>query len=63
MSKMFGVLKEESESILKIKNISHDGKLPRGLLQGGKEEIRNALQRFESAAEADAQNEKRPARR
>jgi len=29
---MFGVLKDESENILKIKNISHDGKLPRGLL-------------------------------
>ena len=60
---MFGVLKDESENILKIKNISHDGKLPRGLLQGGKDEIRNALEKFESASDLDAQNEKRPARR
>ena len=60
---MFGVLKDESENILKIKNISHDGKLPRGLLQAGKDEIRNALVTFESASDHDAQNEKRPARR
>ena len=32
MSKMFTTLREESEMLLQIKNISPDGKLPRGLL-------------------------------
>lgn len=32
MNKMMSVLREDSEMILKIKNISPDGKLPRGLL-------------------------------
>ena len=41
MNKMFAVLKEESELILKIKNISPDGKLPRGLLLDGKPAIKN----------------------
>lgn len=41
MNKMFTVLKEESELILKIKNISPDGKLPRGTLLQGKPAIKN----------------------
>jgi serine/threonine-protein phosphatase 2B catalytic subunit len=32
MSKMFTTLREESEMLLQIKNISPDGKLPRGIL-------------------------------
>ena len=32
MSKMFGVLREESENILKIKQMVPDGKIPKGLL-------------------------------
>jgi serine/threonine-protein phosphatase 2B catalytic subunit len=43
MSKMFATLREESETLLKIKNMSPDGKLPRGLLLDGKPAIRNAL--------------------
>jgi serine/threonine-protein phosphatase 2B catalytic subunit len=43
MSKMFATLREESETLLKIKNMSPDGKLPRGLLLEGKPAIRNAL--------------------
>ena len=35
MCKMFGVLRAEQEMIIKIKNISPDGKLPRGLLLEG----------------------------
>ena len=41
MNKMFAVLKEESELVLKIKNMSPDGKLPRGLLLDGKPAIKN----------------------
>jgi serine/threonine-protein phosphatase 2B catalytic subunit len=46
MNKMFAVLKEESELILKIKNISPDGKLPRGLLLDGKPAIKNVAKQF-----------------
>ena len=46
MNKMFTVLKEESELILKIKNISPDGKLPRGLLLDGKPAIKNVAKQF-----------------
>jgi len=43
MSRMFTTLREESETLLKLKNMSPDGKLPRGLLLEGKPAIRNAL--------------------
>lgn len=42
MSRMFSTLREEQEMILKIKNISPDGKLPRGLLLEGKPAIKHA---------------------
>ena len=41
LSKMYATLREESEMLLKIKNISPDGKLPRGLLLEGKPAIKN----------------------
>ena len=41
MSKMYTTLRESSEMLLKIKNISPDGKLPRGLLLEGKPAIKN----------------------
>jgi serine/threonine-protein phosphatase 2B catalytic subunit len=63
MNKMFTVLKEESELILKIKNIAPDGKLPRGLLLEGKPAIKNMAKQFSFAAELDKDNEKRPKRK
>ena len=57
---MFAVLREESETLLKIKNMAPDGKLPRGLLLDGKPAIRNALKQFNLAKELDKVNEKRP---
>lgn len=41
MSRMYTTLREESEMLLKIKNICPDGKLPRGLLLEGKPAIKN----------------------
>jgi len=38
---MYTTLREESEMLLKIKNICPDGKLPRGLLLEGKPAIKN----------------------
>ena len=43
MSKMFTTLREESEMLLQIKNISPDGKLPRGILLQGKPAIKNGM--------------------
>ena len=60
VSKMFATLREESETLLKIKNMSPDGKLPRGLLLDGKPAIKNALKQFNLAKELDKVNEKRP---
>lgn len=41
INRMYTTLREESENLLKIKNISPDGKLPRGLLLEGKPAIKN----------------------
>lgn len=63
MNKMFSTLREDSELILKIKNISPDGKLPRGLLLEGKPAIKNVAKQFNLALELDKENEKRPKRK
>jgi len=63
MNKMFTVLREDSELILKIKNISPDGKLPRGLLLEGKTGIKHKAKQFNIASELDKVNEKRPTRK
>ena len=60
MSRMFATLREESETLLKLKNMSPDGKLPRGLLLEGKPAIKNALKQFNLAKNLDKTNEKRP---
>ena len=60
MNKMFSTLREDSELILRIKNISPDGKLPRGILLEGKPAIKNAAKQFNIASELDKNNEKRP---
>ena len=60
MQQMYKVLTSEREAILQIKNISPDGKLPRGLLMEGKQAIKNSLKQFERALELDAINEIRP---
>lgn len=63
MNKMFTTLREDSELILKIKNISPDGKLPRGVLLEGKPAIKNVAKQFNLAMELDRENEKRPKRK
>lgn len=60
MQKMFSTLKNESESLLKIKGMAPDGKIPRGLLLEGRPAIRDALREFERAKELDRVNERRP---
>lgn len=63
MSRMFCTLREEQELLLKIKNISPDGKLPRGILLEGKPAIKHAAKQFNIACELDRENEKRPKKR
>ena len=60
LGKIFKTLKEEHETILKIKNMAPDGKIPRGLLLKGKPAIRNAFKMFQVTKRLDQDNEKRP---
>jgi serine/threonine-protein phosphatase 2B catalytic subunit len=43
MMKMFKTLREENESVVKLKGIYADGKLPMGLLLEGKKALENDL--------------------
>jgi len=43
MMKMFKTLREENESVVKLKGIYADGKLPKGLLLEGKKALESEL--------------------
>jgi serine/threonine-protein phosphatase 2B catalytic subunit len=49
MARMFGVLREESETLLKIKSMAPDGKIPRGLLLEGRPAIKDAMGEYDRA--------------
>ncbi|KAH3660376.1 hypothetical protein OGAPHI_006962 [Ogataea philodendri] len=59
MSRMFNILREEAEKVEHLKTYS-GGKLPRGVLMDGREELHNRLKSFSEAREADLQNEALP---
>lgn len=63
MNRMYTTLREEKELLLKIKNMSPDGRIPRGLLLDGRPAIKNVLKQFTLAKELDKEYEKRPKRR
>ncbi|SPP80842.1 serine/threonine-protein phosphatase 2B catalytic subunit 1 isoform X1 [Drosophila guanche] len=72
MSRVFSILREESESVLQLKGLTPTGALPVGALSGGKDSLKEALQgltvasHIHSFAEAkglDAVNERMPPRR
>lgn len=60
VQKMFSTLKNESEMLIKIKGMSPDGKIPRGLLLEGRPAIRDSFREFSNAAKLDQVNEKMP---
>ena len=57
---MFKTLREEEEIILQLKGLCPDNKVPKGLLQQGKEAILTAVDAFQKAKDWDSINEKRP---
>jgi len=73
MARLFAVLREESEVVVKLKGLTPGGMLPAGVLTSGKTGLLDAIdsiknpeleiQNFEDAKEMDLLNEKRPAER
>jgi serine/threonine-protein phosphatase 2B catalytic subunit len=64
MMKMFKTLREENESVVQLKGICPDGKVPKGLLLEGKKAIENELVDrkgvFSNAKVLDRMNEAMP---
>lgn len=62
--KLFKTLREENESVVQLKGICPDGKVPKGLLLEGKKAIENELYDragvFTNAKKLDAMNEAMP---
>src|SRR4051812_19660289 len=59
LSRVFQVLREESEKVTELKTVS-GGRLPAGTLMLGAEGIKNAISSFEDARKVDLQNERLP---
>ncbi|KAK9480856.1 Metallo-dependent phosphatase-like protein [Lipomyces japonicus] len=59
VSRMFQILREESESVSELKNVA-GGRLPTGTLMLGSQGIRDAISSFEEAKSADINNEGLP---
>ena len=61
---MFKTLREENESVVQLKGICSDGKVPKGLLLEGKKAIENELEDrsglFDNAKKMDQFNEAMP---
>ncbi|KAK4516822.1 Mitochondrial distribution and morphology protein 31, mitochondrial precursor [Mucor velutinosus] len=60
ISRVYSVLRENSERITELKSLSPSGKLPLGTLALGAEGIKSAITSFEEAKRADLENERLP---
>ncbi|KTW32333.1 serine/threonine-protein phosphatase 2B catalytic subunit A1 [Pneumocystis jirovecii RU7] len=60
LSRVFQLLREESESITELKTISGNTKLPAGTLILGAEGIKHAITTFDDAKNSDIENERFP---
>ncbi|KAI8890363.1 serine/threonine protein phosphatase 2B catalytic subunit [Backusella circina FSU 941] len=60
MSRTFSVLRQNSELVMELKNLSSTGKIPTGTLGLGSEGIRKAITTFEDARRSDIENERLP---
>ncbi|KAG8220533.1 serine/threonine protein phosphatase 2B [Butyriboletus roseoflavus] len=60
MARVYAVLREESENVSELKNISSTGRLPYGTLALGAEGIKKAISSFEDARRSDIENERLP---
>lgn len=60
MSRVFALLREESERVSELKSISGTTKLPYGTLASGAEGIKDAITNFDDARKSDIENERLP---
>jgi len=60
LSRVFSVLREESESVSELRRISGNVRLPAGTLMLGAEGIKKAIGSFDEARNSDLQNERLP---
>ncbi|BEI83539.1 hypothetical protein CcaverHIS002_0401430 [Cutaneotrichosporon cavernicola] len=60
MSRVFSLLREESERVSELKSLTGSGMLPAGLLANGAEGIKEAIQGFDDARKSDIENERLP---
>ena len=60
MARMFKTLRQENESVIRLKGVCPGHRLPPGLLLAGKSGLDTELERFENAKTVDVMNEKRP---
>lgn len=60
LMRMYKVLKENQNNIIRLKQLSPNGQIPHGVLAGGTKEIEKVIASFNSAKAADAVNEAIP---
>ncbi|KAL0088348.1 calcineurin catalytic A subunit [Phycomyces blakesleeanus] len=60
ISRVFSVLRENSERVMELKSLAPGGKLPLGTLALGAEGIKSAITTFEDAKRSDLENERLP---
>merc|ERR1719471_2132975 len=60
MMNMYKTLRQEQESIIKLKQLSPNKKLPHGILAKGADAIRQAISSFNTARQTDRMNEALP---